>query len=524
MFRQLFPIAAVALCARISSAQAPECWIADSTDDAIYRCRDLTADGDYNDAGEIVAVYQAALGAEPLQLPVGIARGVDGTLGVSDGGEDSIFLLRDFSGDGDALDPGEFWRFFDGRVGGNASNLLLNSANSLYYEGAAETWWTINNTGTDGILALKDLDGDGDANDAGESLLFWTAPAGGASDYQPQAVWVEANPVPQFPPLGARAWYVDIGTTGVIQKGVYRVFDLNGDGDGDDAGEWAPYFIPPAPATPFLWSLSRAADGWFYTADTGNERVWRFRDGNGDGDAQDPGESVVWWQVSGTSNIWDTWAAADGSLHLIESQAPDRIQRLFDADMNGSISAAEISNLYDETLSALVFGNPRGIDGAPAAAAGTGFCFGDGTAAACPCGNSGAQGRGCANSLNPDGARLETAGRASVAQDSLELIGRFMPNAPSLYFQGAIPVLGGQGSPFGDGLRCAGGMTVRLGERTNVNGSSSYPGGASPLISVSGMVAPSDTRVYQVWYRNAAAFCTSDTWNLSNAVSVTWGT
>jgi hypothetical protein len=29
-------------------------------------------------------------------------------------------------------------------------------------------------------------------------------------------------------------------------------------------------------------------------------------------------------------------------------------------------------------------------------------------------------------------------------------------------------------------------------------------------------------RMYQVWYRNAAAFCTSSTFNLSNGYRVVW--
>jgi hypothetical protein len=32
-----------------------------------------------------------------------------------------------------------------------------------------------------------------------------------------------------------------------------------------------------------------------------------------------------------------------------------------------------------------------------------------------------------------------------------------------------------------------------------------------------------DTRDYQVYYRDPASFCTSDTFNLTNGVQVTWG-
>jgi len=35
-------------------------------------------------------------------------------------------------------------------------------------------------------------------------------------------------------------------------------------------------------------------------------------------------------------------------------------------------------------------------------------------------------------------------------------------------------------------------------------------------------VAAAGTRTYQVWYRNAAAFCLPETFNLTNGVEATW--
>ncbi len=152
-----------------------------------------------------------------------------------------------------------------------------------------------------------------------------------------------------------------------------------------------------------------------------------------------------------------------------------------------------------------------------------GFCFGDGTAAACPCGNSGAPGRGCANSVNANGGRLLVQGVASVGGDTVALVGDGMPDSSALYFQGTSQQSGGAGVAFGDGLRCAGGTIVRLGTKTNVAGASSYPTGADLSVSVRGNVIAGDTRTYQVWYRNAAAFCTPSTFNLTNGVQITWG-
>jgi hypothetical protein len=151
------------------------------------------------------------------------------------------------------------------------------------------------------------------------------------------------------------------------------------------------------------------------------------------------------------------------------------------------------------------------------------FCFGDGTATACPCGNAGGAGRGCAGSVNPLGALLGASGTASLSTDTLLLRGSDMPNATCLYFQGTSQENGGSGSVFGDGLRCAGGLVTRLGIKLNVANGSSYPGATDPPIHVQGNVTQPGMRTYQVWYRNAAAFCTPATFNLSNGILIAWG-
>jgi hypothetical protein len=150
------------------------------------------------------------------------------------------------------------------------------------------------------------------------------------------------------------------------------------------------------------------------------------------------------------------------------------------------------------------------------------LCFGDGRGLACPCGNTGTAGKGCANSLFASGARLETQGTANIANDTLSLVGTRMPNSSALYFQGTTSVGGGTGVAFGDGLRCAGGSVIRLGTKVNVAGLSRYPAPGDLWISVRGPNSAGDSRTYPIWYRNAAAFCTADTFNLSNGVSLTW--
>jgi hypothetical protein len=163
------------------------------------------------------------------------------------------------------------------------------------------------------------------------------------------------------------------------------------------------------------------------------------------------------------------------------------------------------------------------VPGAPSGPGSGAFCFGDGSGTACPCGNNSAPGldAGCLNSLGTAGS-LATTGSASVGADTFALNGDGMPDSSALYFQGTTQIAGGAGALFGDGLRCAGGSVTRLGTLVNSLGSSSYPGPGDLPVSVQGNVAAGDVRTYQIWYRNAADFCTPSTFNLTNAYQAVW--
>jgi hypothetical protein len=90
----------------------------------------------------------------------------------------------------------------------------------------------------------------------------------------------------------------------------------------------------------------------------------------------------------------------------------------------------------------------------------TSYCFGDGTGTACPCGNNGTSGHGCANSVFSSGALLSTTGGAfSTLADTVTLQANSVPaNATCLFYQGTAT---NPGVVFGDGLRCTAGTIVR---------------------------------------------------------------
>ncbi len=151
-------------------------------------------------------------------------------------------------------------------------------------------------------------------------------------------------------------------------------------------------------------------------------------------------------------------------------------------------------------------------------------CSGDGSAAPCPCTNTGAAGHGCAHSANAAGARLAASGTPRVVADSLQLTTTDALNGPGLFFQGTTAMAAGNGIPFGDGLLCAGGTIVRLGIAFATGNSAHFPNvGVDPAVSVAGACVTGNSYTYQVWYRDSdPLFCSSAFFNITNAVSFTW--
>ncbi|MBK7875835.1 MAG: choice-of-anchor E domain-containing protein [Planctomycetes bacterium] len=152
----------------------------------------------------------------------------------------------------------------------------------------------------------------------------------------------------------------------------------------------------------------------------------------------------------------------------------------------------------------------------------TAFCSGTSNSVwgSCPCGNFGAPLHGCANSVDANGAALTASGASSITGDTLVLATSGMPNSNAIFLQGndlADPL-----TVFGDGLRCIDGSLIRLGTSAIAGGSASYPSPVQLPVSVRAGIAAPGMRYYQTYYRNAAAFCTPATFNVSNALAVHW--
>ncbi|MCC6409859.1 MAG: FG-GAP repeat protein [Planctomycetes bacterium] len=144
--------------------------------------------------------------------------------------------------------------------------------------------------------------------------------------------------------------------------------------------------------------------------------------------------------------------------------------------------------------------------------------FGDGSGAACPCGNDGQLGAGCANSTGL-GATLSALGSKSVALDDLYFAAKHLPpSANAMLFSGTTIKNGGLGIPFADGLLVAGGATKRIQVQTACsNGEARWGSG----LDAAGLWHAGDTRVFQAWYRNVQGPCGAG-FNYSNAVQLTF--
>jgi hypothetical protein len=147
------------------------------------------------------------------------------------------------------------------------------------------------------------------------------------------------------------------------------------------------------------------------------------------------------------------------------------------------------------------------------------FCYGNGSAGACPCGTSGST--GCQNSAALGGA-LYLQGNNYTSADTFSIFAfNLPPGSIGLFFQGTNAST--TGSLFGDGLLCVNGSIVRLGVKAAPGGNATYPESGDPSISVQGNIpADGGYRYYQMWYRDAAVYCTAATFNITSAARILW--
>jgi hypothetical protein len=161
--------------------------------------------------------------------------------------------------------------------------------------------------------------------------------------------------------------------------------------------------------------------------------------------------------------------------------------------------------------------------------AGSAFCFSDGSftdhTTACPCGNFGTAGNGCAHSFSATGANMSATG--STLNDDVVLHSQFEPvSSFTLMMQHANT----GDTVFHDGVLCAANPLIRLRGRSAVAGEAFFPNSnfaqdSTTTLSIRGgvTVGSGALRFYAAWYRNASStFCPPATANVTNGWQITW--
>lgn len=196
---------------------------------------------------------------------------------------------------------------------------------------------------------------------------------------------------------------------------------------------------------------------------------------------------------------WSVGPFGGGSFGLLQIDAVDLY--------SDSASYPHVTELYFDDLHIRPFQGPVG----------TGFCYGDGSGAICPCGNVGALGEGCRHSAG-SGAILDAVGSPVVPADDILFHGAQLPPLKStILFTGPETLNGGMGNLFGDGLLCAGGAIKRLALAfSDSSGDVSF----GPGLGAEGGWIAGDTRRFQIWYRDPQGSPCGGGFNLTNGLEI----
>ncbi|HEY3243896.1 MAG TPA: hypothetical protein VGM03_11145 [Phycisphaerae bacterium] len=327
----------------------------DTTLHRVYRVQNLNGDSDADDLGETSIFFdstnQSGIGATAGSVFT-IFQSVCGAVFIGEGDTDRVYRLVDVNGDGDAQDVGEATVWFGA---GNAAGVMLPTPNGIFQDASGATY--ISNAGVsaapaDFVVRTIDLNGDGDALDAGESSVwldlsglqtttsspFEIAFIGNAayiSDLfgaNPDVVWraedvnnngtIEADElnvfiddnnafgVPVAIPMttDGTSLYVIESTSSVNPQRLFRLTDLNDSHTIEQASEavevWNENFLPPGlPVLANVFSIAVGPGGEIAITSNGTDsqdNIFRLVDLNGDGDFMDAGETQDWLTADGT--------------------------------------------------------------------------------------------------------------------------------------------------------------------------------------------------------------------------------
>jgi hypothetical protein len=329
--------------------------VCDSTDDRLVALTDRNGSASAEQAvpGEIVVFYDDSSPGPDLSVPSHVAVGPGGDVMVLDGGTvDVVLRLQPLNGDGDANDAGEVSVFYDASTGGprlftpNTFIMLPNGASYVSDDGSTAKR----------LLRFIDANGDRDALDPGEAMIVYDA---------------TALSVPVLEDIESLAAFGDGHLIGgdTTRKALFEFRDLNGDSDFLDLDEVRLFFQSEGDL--LLGDLDAIAvqGRVVFVADEDTGTILTLSDGNGNGNAADPGEARVFLDATASVRVTDVndFIALEGGGLLVVDGAKDAV--FFVADRNGdgdALDEGEVSPwLIDDGTT---FSTPQGLAFVPGAA------------------------------------------------------------------------------------------------------------------------------------------------------------
>jgi len=338
--------------------------ITDTGDDLVFRCTDFNLDGDYNDVDEIILFFDpdpGSLGSNPIKITADTL----GNVYVSDTTQDCVFRLKDLNGDGDALDAGESIVYVDPT---NAGGILISGFQGMACDTNGDLYLVNSGTSTvpDYVCRCRDLTGDDDCNDAGEMVVLYDSIVA-AGLFVPIIL---AVPMPCVLDSDGYLYVSDVNDPNGNDV-IVRMKDLNGDDDMYDTDEVIYFYDDTigSYALSMVDSMAIMHDGRILMNESLLDIIYIGDDMNGDGDILDLGEIWIYRDGTGTPKPDSSKGTAVSglndlywSVYLAEYTDPDGFHGM--RDLNGDDDCNdtdELEQVYDETIGALPVGTPKGL-------------------------------------------------------------------------------------------------------------------------------------------------------------------
>jgi streptogramin lyase len=345
-------------------------------------------------------------GASPGQVTQAIPFKNTGDLLVIDASGNQVWRFMDLNLDGDWNDAGEIVSYHAFPAGSVLTNLAVGPDGAVY----------VTESANDSVWRLQDLNGDGVATSPGEATLFFSAAGNASGVTMPSplgitvsadgAVWVAnsntstqgtdsvirlfdgngdgnaqgageaveygrfavgqsaGSSVPTNVTIGAdgAVYYLETGTMG---RGIYRLHDdVTPNGLCTDPGEVTAFYLPTSPTAPSFFGLASDRNGNFWAADQINDRILRVKDLNTDLTITNGGaEESVFFQAAAPSTMWNMAVSSGGAVYVVEDGGTsDRIFRLVDLNSDGNATGSgEMTVVYDDTIASVNLGSIRAL-------------------------------------------------------------------------------------------------------------------------------------------------------------------